>query len=225
MKPIESDAPSIPEPTIWEAAYLRFETPAREVRKFQQRLRRLGAAHWSKDLEIVELFCGRGNGLRALQSLGFNRVEGIDLSPSLASRYDGPGKISVGDCRHLPLRDASRDVLIVQGGLHHLPKLPEDLERTLAEAARVLRPGGRFVAVEPWLTPFLRCAHFACNRAAVRRLVPRIDALATMIENERATYDQWLNAPEVVRAALHRHFAVEREHIGWGKLHFVGRSR
>ena len=49
----------------WEAAYLRFETPEEERRKFLRRLRILGAPHWPRDAEVVELFCGRGNGLRA----------------------------------------------------------------------------------------------------------------------------------------------------------------
>jgi hypothetical protein len=56
---------SAPPPDPWEAAYLRFETPEQEIRKFEKRLLRLGAGAWPRDLRIVELFCGRGNGLRA----------------------------------------------------------------------------------------------------------------------------------------------------------------
>lgn len=217
--------PSTAAASVWEQAYLRFETPAQEIRKFQRRLRSLGVAHWPKDSRVVELFCGRGNGLRALHWLGFDKIEGIDLSPCLASCYRGPGKVSVGDCRDLPLPDASRDILIVQGGLHHLPKLPDDLDRTLSEAARVLRPGGRFVAVEPWLTPFLRFVHFVSERQSVRCLSGKIDALATMIDNERTTYEQWLNTPVLVLRSLHNHFDVEVQTTGWGKLSFVGTRR
>jgi len=47
----------------WEAAYLRFESPEEEIRKFVRRLTRLGAPQWPRDAEIVELFCGRGNGV------------------------------------------------------------------------------------------------------------------------------------------------------------------
>src|ERR1700682_1296484 len=65
----------------WEAAYLRFESPEEEIRKFIRRLTRLGAPQWPRDAEIVELFCWRGNGLLALQQLGFTRPEGVDLSP------------------------------------------------------------------------------------------------------------------------------------------------
>ena len=212
-------------PSAWEEAYLRFESPPEEIRKFQRRLVRLGAAHWRKDSEIVELFCGRGNGLRALHWLGFERIEGVDLSPCLASRYNGPGKIFVGDCRNLPLPDGSRDILIVQGGLHHLPRLPEDLDRTLSEAARVLRPDGRFVVVEPWLTPFLRFVHLVSKRRLARRLSSKIDALATMIENEKTTYEQWLNNSPLVLRSLHEHFNPEIQTVGWGKLNFFGRKR
>lgn len=210
-------------PSSWEAAYLRFETPEQEIRKFVKRLAQLGAWHWRCDAHIVELFCGRGNGLRALAQLGFTNVEGIDLSPALAAQYAGPGRVVVGDCRKLPYADGSKDVLIVQGGLHHLPVLPADLEAALTEARRVLKPGGLFCAVEPWLTPFLSLVHTVCEMPLARRLSVKLDALATMIDHERQTYEQWLRQPELVRGALNKFFGTERQFISWGKLHFVGK--
>jgi SAM-dependent methyltransferase len=211
--------------SVWEDAYLRFETAEEEVEKFERRLRTLGADAWSRDSQVVELFCGRGNGLRALHQLGFTHVDGIDLSASLAGCYQGPGRIVVGDCRRLPYATATRDILIVQGGLHHLPELPGDLDQTLDEAARVLRPEGRLVVVEPWLTPFLRFVHVVCDIQLARFVSDKLDALATMIEHERATYEEWLKRPDLVLAALRRHFDAELETIAWGKLAFVGRRR
>src|SRR6059036_2070295 len=102
----------------WEAAYLRFETPQEEVRKFISRLNRIGASQWPRDARIAELFCGRGNGLRALATLGFTNLEGVDLSAALVAQYSGAGRVIVGDCRKLPFEDGCKDVLIVQGGLH-----------------------------------------------------------------------------------------------------------
>ncbi|WP_291167370.1 class I SAM-dependent methyltransferase [Gimesia sp.] len=116
---------------IWEAAYRRFETPLQELKKFQKRLTQLGLSAWDKDLDVVELFCGQGTGLIALEKMGFKSISGVDLSPHLLEQYQGAAKLYVGDCRDLKF-DNSRDVLIVQGGLHHLPVLlPTDLEQTL----------------------------------------------------------------------------------------------
>ncbi len=209
----------------WEAAYLRFETPEQEISKFFARLEKLGVRQWANNAKIVELFCGRGNGLHALERLGFMHLEGIDLSAHLVSQYRGSATMHVGDCRELPFESESRDVLIVQGGMHHLPELPSDLDRTLAEARRVLKPGGKFVAVEPWLTPFLRFVHFVCERKLARAMSAKVEALHTMIENERSTYENWLSRPAEILALLDKHFQRERQHIGFGKLMFVGARR
>jgi ubiquinone/menaquinone biosynthesis C-methylase UbiE len=222
---LNRDALTAPSPDPWEAAYLRFETPEQEIHKFIARLRKLGAAQWPRDAEIVELFCGRGNGLNALERLGFTRLEGVDLSPRLIAQYRGPAKCIVGDCRQLLFADRSKDVLIVQGGLHHLPALPEDLEQTFAEMQRVLRKEGRVVVVEPWLTPFLKLVHAVSENPLARRLSNKLDALATMIQFERRTYEQWLTQPELIRKLAQTHFVPIHESFEWGKWNFVGQPR
>ena len=211
-------------PTAWETAFLRFESPREELAKFRQRLLRMGAPQWPKDSAIVELFCGRGNGLRALAELDFTRLEGVDNSPRLLALCPSEMTTVLADCRALPMESRSRDIVVVQGGLHHLERLPEDLELTLAEAARILRPGGRFVVVEPWQTPFLSLAHAACRSRVLRQLWPKLDAMAEVTELERVTYEQWLAAPEAVLRCLEKHFRCERRTIGWGKLMWVGAS-
>lgn len=208
----------------WEAAYARFETPEEEIRKFSKRLLKLGAACWPRDAEIVELFCGRGNGLHALGKLGFTRLEGADLSASLLAQYSGPGKCYACDCRRLPFDRCSKDIIVIQGGLHHLMTLPEDLEQSLREINRVLRKDGLVVVVEPWLTPFLSFVHWVCNQSAARRLSPKIEALATMIYHERQTYHQWLSHPQLIIDLLRKYFRPDHCSIRWGKLWFVGRK-
>jgi ubiquinone/menaquinone biosynthesis C-methylase UbiE len=209
----------------WEAAYLRFETPEQEIRKFTERLRRLGVNEWPRETNVVELFCGRGNGLHALARLGFRNIEGVDLSPRLLAEYTGQARCSVGDCRELPFADQSKDAAIVQGGLHHLPLLPDDLERVFAELKRVLLPSGQVVFVEPWLTPFLRFVHVVSENLLARRLSAKLDALATMIENERQTYENWLGCPHEISRLANRYFQTEHESFAWGKWNFVGRPR
>ena len=209
----------------WEAAYLRFETREEEIRKFTERLRRLGVSKWPRETNVVELFCGRGNGLHALARLGFRNIEGVDLSPRLLAEYTGEARCYTGDCRELPFADKSKDAAIVQGGLHHLPILPDDLERVFAELRRVLRPEGRVVFVEPWLTPFLRVVHRVAQNPLARRLSVKLDALATMIENERQTYENWLGRPQEISQLVMQYFQPGHESFTWGKWIFVGRPR
>jgi len=208
----------------WEAAYLRFETPRQEQEKFIKRLGSLGVETWDRGLTITELFCGRGNGLIAWHRLGFENLEGLDISADLVARYEGPARVHVGDARSLPFEDESRDVVAVQGGLHHLQSLA-DLDRTRGEIRRVLKPGGRLLVVEPWKTLFLRCVHAACGVAVCRRMWSKLDALATMIELERETYERWLGQPQPVLAAIREVVEPQMLQIAWGKLMLVGTRR
>ena len=206
----------------WEAAYIRFETPQQEIRKFLRRLRKLGATELPHDAHVVELFCGRGNGLHALAQLGFTHLEGVDLSERLVALYRGTAKCYVSDCRQLPFSDGSKDVLIVQGGLHHLPTLPESLEETLVEMHRVLQEHGRLIVVEPWRTPFLTLAHSISEIPLVRRSSAKLDALATMTALERQTYEQWLSQPALISALFRKYLSPVHESFAWGKCRFVG---
>ena len=51
-------------------------------------------------------------------------------------------------CR-MPFRQASAGAVVMLDVIHHLPK-PLDF---LAEVSRILQPGGRLIAIEPWITP------------------------------------------------------------------------
>ena len=210
---------------LWEQAYTRFETPEQEIRKFKRRLAAVGVAKWSCDSDIVELFCGRGNGLHALSQLGFTNLAGVDLSASLLAQYKGSATLWVSDCRQLPFETRSKDIVIVQGGLHHLKNLPADLSKTLSETSRVLRDDGFCVVVEPWSTPFLDVIHRVCRSRIARHAVPKIDALASMIDYEQETYDQWLAQPRMILDLFERFFSTELCSIKWGKCTYSGRKR
>jgi ubiquinone/menaquinone biosynthesis C-methylase UbiE len=154
--------------------------------------------------------------------MGFSRVIELDLSPRLLGARERAAQRAVADCRRIPIASRSIDVAIVQGGLHHLPQLHEDLPTTLREVARVLKPGGLFMAVEPWRTPFLDFVHWLCTRAIARQLSPKIDALATMIEHERATYEAWLRNAEEILQVFDRFFTRRQMRVAFGKLSYLG---
>ncbi len=207
--------------TRWERAYLEFETPEQELRKFLGRLRDIGAHTWDRRCRILEVCAGRGTGLHAWHALGFRQIVGVDYSRAFVAAHRGPGYCVVGDARSLPLPSGSRDIVAVQGGLHHLATR-EDVDLALAEMRRVLAPRGRVVIIEPWLTPFLRLVHFVCRRPAARRFSLRINALATMIEEEQDTYDRWLTAPDEYLRLIHRYFTPRLERKRFGKIVVVG---
>jgi ubiquinone/menaquinone biosynthesis C-methylase UbiE len=208
----------------WEAAYSRFESTEEEKLKFRRRLVAMGVSGLSRDLRVADLFCGRGSNLAVLEEMGFADVSGVDLSPDLLSRYRGRAKLYVGDCRDLRFADASMDLVMVQGGLHHLPRLPEDLDRCLGEIARILAPGGIVLFVEPCLTPYLRLAHACCGVPLLRRLSPRLDALAVMIAHERQTYESWLSAMGDTRRTTRAKFETVLDRASMGKWYFAGRK-
>lgn len=210
-----------PPPTRWERAYQAFETPEEELRKFTTRLRRIGADKWDRRSRVLEICSGRGSGLRAWHALGFQHVVGVDSSHALVAAHTGPGRCILGDARCLPVATGSHDIAVVQGGLHHL-FTQDDVALALSEMSRVVVPQGRIVIIEPWLTPFLRVVHAVAAQPMARRLSPKLEALATMVEEERQTYDRWLDAPDEHLALIERYITPHFLRRRWGKLIVVG---
>jgi len=208
----------------WEAAYERFETPEQEIEKFIKRLTELGLHKLPAESRVVEICCGRGNGIVALDRLGFKHIEGVDLSEPLLRKYAGKQvPLYVADCRDLPFEDQSKDLVVVQGGLHHLPELPLDIQRTANEVKRVLRPHGCFAIVEPYPTRTLGFIHrFSENRVA-QRMMPKIEAFASMVELERSTYENWLSLAPSIRNWMKSAFVPLIDRVTWTKWSFVGR--
>ena len=80
---------------------------------------------------------------RMLRELGCE-VVALDVSERMVELCRARGiDARVGDAQELPFEDGSFDLVVAAWVLFHVP----DLDRGLAEIARVLRPGGRLVAV------------------------------------------------------------------------------
>lgn len=208
----------------WEAAYRRFETSDEEREKFRARFRRLGIDRLPRDAAIVDVFCGRGNGLAVLREWGFTNLTGVDLSPDLLRQCPSGIRRIVADCTELRFEPGTVDVFIVQGGLHHLPEIPGDLERCLGGIRKALKPGGRFFVVEPWNTPFLRMVHAITRNPLARPTVRRFDAFATMVEEEWETYSRWLRNPDVILNTFRKAFPQVETQTARGKLHLIARK-
>lgn len=113
----------------------------------------LEAAALERNLVVVDIGCGTG--LVTLPAAERARCAiGIDASATMLERLrahaaeQGIANVRLihGDMRRLPLADASVDVVVSCYAFHHLSD--DGKELAAAEAFRVLRPGGRFVAVD-----------------------------------------------------------------------------
>jgi SAM-dependent methyltransferase len=107
---------------------------------------------------VLDVGCGAGTAeliLTLLQSGeggGPTHFVGIDIVPERlrdarrAAREHGvASELAAADATHLPFADASFDAAFAVAVLQHV----ERPERALAGLARVMRPGGRLVSVEP----------------------------------------------------------------------------
>jgi demethylmenaquinone methyltransferase/2-methoxy-6-polyprenyl-1,4-benzoquinol methylase len=128
---------------------------------------------WKRDLmaraaiapgeRVLDLATGTGDLALAAAARGA-AVVGLDLAPRMvqlarAKPEAGPVRFLVGDMTALPLPPASVDVVTTGYGLRNVP----DLGRAIAEIARVLKPGGRFLSLdfERPESPFWRRAYLA----------------------------------------------------------------
>lgn len=127
-------------------------TFGREKRIRRETVARAGVARGDA---VLDVGCGTGTLTLAAKDVAgpHGNVAGIDPSPEMiaasrekAQKAGAEIDFRVGVVEHLPFDDASFDAVLSSLMLHHLP---DDVKRQgFAEIARVLRPGGRFVAVD-----------------------------------------------------------------------------
>ena len=100
--------------------------------------------------EILDYGCGIGNSLRKVIEFYPKKIIGIDISEvsikkaKEISTENSKIELLVDNCEKTKFENDSFDVVYGTGILHHL-----NLETCLAEIFRVLKPGGRFLFIEP----------------------------------------------------------------------------
>jgi demethylmenaquinone methyltransferase / 2-methoxy-6-polyprenyl-1,4-benzoquinol methylase len=92
---------------------------------------------------VLDLACGTGDLSRLGARCGY-RMVGADLSAGMLAANDRAAPVVEADGRHLPFGDGAFDGLVCGYALRNF----SDLAGTLAEAARVVRPGGRLAVLE-----------------------------------------------------------------------------
>jgi SAM-dependent methyltransferase len=172
------------------AAYRFAEGPdAREVT--------FAAVSEARPGRVLEVGCGQGVLAERIASELGAAIVAIDQSEHMVELTRARGVTAqVGDVQELPLRDAEFDVAVAAWMLYHVP----DVDRALAELARVLVPGGRLVAVT--------------NAAA------HLDELADLLG---VTREPTGFSGENGERLLRRHFARVERREAFGSIVFPGR--
>lgn len=121
----------------------------------------------------LEVGCGQGAVTRLLVEGYRARAIASDRDPAQVEvareRLADLGErveFRVVDARTMPFDDAQFDLVVAFQVMHHIPG---EWRKVVAETARVLRPGGRFVFTDLVLSPGIG--------RVMRRLLPRLDPL------------------------------------------------
>jgi len=147
----------------------------------------------TKPKRVLEVGGGEGELAERIRRRLGAEIVGIDQSEAMVEIQRSKGiDAHVGDVQHLPFDEAEFDVAVAAWMLYHVP----DLDRGLAELARVLKPGGTLVAVTNAVDHLQELWDLAQRSTSLRRFTFR---------------------SENGEAALRRHFAqVERRDAkGW----------
>jgi ubiquinone/menaquinone biosynthesis C-methylase UbiE len=133
------------------------------------RERALSLAHLSEGESVLDIGCGTGTlaiaAKRYVGSKGY--VCGIDAGPEMIARANKKAKKAGPEvdfrnamAESLPFPDGHFDVVLSTLMLHHLPGKLRN--QCAAEVRRILKPGGRFLAIDFGIAPGTRgiIAHF-----------------------------------------------------------------
>jgi SAM-dependent methyltransferase len=99
--------------------------------------------------DVLDIACGEGYGSRLLAEVA-KSVTGMDISQEVVAHASTSYlannlHFAQGDCAHIPLRDASLDVVVSFETLEHHDRHHD----MIAEIRRVLRPGGLLLISTP----------------------------------------------------------------------------
>jgi SAM-dependent methyltransferase len=168
--------------------------------------------------DVLSVGCGWHPGRHLFPRPAF-RITGVDLDPAMIASLRESGELddgTVARAGELPYESASFDVVLCRLVLHHVV-FQRPLGPVFAEAARLLRPGGALVAVEPGLWHPVGAGLALANHAGLGPAVhgtpddiplsPRLlvrEARSAGLEPElhAVTYG-WRRLPRAAQRALH----------------------
>ncbi len=175
-----SEAPKETQNMLGDALELRAADP----QMISMRRRYFDALEAQPGWRAIEIGCGTGDVVAdLLQSTSLEEAIGLDPSPTLIERaekrfceVDGLSFV-IGDGRDTGLEDQVFDLVVFHTTLSHVP----NSDRALAEAFRLLKPGGRIVIFD---------GDYAANTVALGPHDPLQGCLEQVADN--LINDKWL---------------------------------
>lgn len=169
--------------------------------------------------EVLSVGCGRDPGRHLFPRPAFT-ITGVDLDAALVDMLIQHGEIDAGAVARsgeLPFGVASFDVVLYRLVLHHIA-YQGSLEPSFEEAARLLRPGGALLAIEPGLWHPVGAGLALANRVGLgvwahgtpddiplspRGLMRQARAAGLEPELHAVTFG-WRRLPPALQRAIHR---------------------
>ena len=157
--------------------------------------------HFEPGSRVLEIGAGTGEQAAELNRRGFN-ITAIEIQNSNYAA-DRMFPIMNYDGRHIPLPDASVDIVFSSNVLEHIP----DLAQMHLEISRVLKPGGHCVHVLPthswrfWTIISSYPDAFVCLLSALPSLLPH--ALPSHIELRRLT-NAWYRCARYIGGRIYQ---------------------
>lgn len=146
----------------------------------------LGALELGTGDRLLEIGCGEGANLFHLRSRHRDgQLYGVDFSQAkvrFATAATG-ARTASADAARLPFRSGSFDIVLIRDLLHHV----HDRGAVIAEAVRVLKPGGRIRVIEPNGSNAIVAAMALAIRAERAMLRSSLEAIRTDMQRAGVT--------------------------------------
>jgi len=102
-----------------------------------------------KDKKILDMGCGNGSDILLLESLGANKIYGIDSSALMVGKakkaVKKPDNVFISNIENTPFEDGFFDIVIGRFSFHYL----KTFDNAYKELSRVLKPKGMIILMIP----------------------------------------------------------------------------